>query len=115
MEISKTSSGNNFRWNIIQENKIVGFLDWLIAADELQIIALQIDEPYRRQGFAATALHHLLDIAHKKNMTKIFLEVRKSNIPALALYKKFGFIQQGLRKNYYSAPTEDALLLEKSI
>ena len=43
----------------------------------------------------------------------ISLEVRKSNEPAIALYKSFGFEQNGLRKNYYKNPTEDALIMTK--
>jgi ribosomal-protein-alanine N-acetyltransferase len=49
--------------------------------------------------------------AAKRGVRKVFLEVRQSNAPALALYEHMGFLRVGVRKNFYSNPTEDACLM----
>lgn len=91
----------------------IGCLEYVLAADEAQIIDILIKENYRKKGYGQMLLKYFLEnIA--KNSTYIILEVRKSNMPALALYKKNGFIQIDLRKNYYSNPEEDALVLKKT-
>jgi ribosomal-protein-alanine N-acetyltransferase len=49
--------------------------------------------------------------AAKRGVRKVFLEVRQSNAPALALYEHIGFLRVGVRKNFYANPTEDACLM----
>jgi [ribosomal protein S18]-alanine N-acetyltransferase len=82
--------------------------DW-----ELENIVIAADE--RRRGCAHRLLEHAIAFAAGAGATRLTLEVRASNEPAIALYKKCGFQQDGARKNYYSAPTEDALLFSLSL
>jgi ribosomal-protein-alanine N-acetyltransferase len=63
----------------------------------------------RRQGIASLLLHTALEGVE----AEIFLEVRKSNLPAIALYQKYGFAEYGIPKNYYSSPREDAVLMKR--
>ena len=66
----------------------------------------------QRSGIASQLLRELLIRAKAQNATRISLEVRASNIPAIGLYRKFSFVEAGRRKNYYSNPSEDAVILE---
>jgi [ribosomal protein S18]-alanine N-acetyltransferase len=64
----------------------------------------------RRRGLATMLIEELLRRARESNSHSIFLEVRESNQLAHALYEKLGFAKSGLRKGYYQAPPEDAIL-----
>ena len=64
----------------------------------------------RRQGAGTLLLQKLIAQARAEDGKSIFLEVRESNVGALALYRRFGFEQTGIRKSYYSDPPEDAFL-----
>ena len=66
---------------------------------------------YRRDGYGAMITRKLVKECFKRGMTEIFLEVRISNLAALALYRRLGFAVKGLRKDYYSEPTEDAYIM----
>jgi ribosomal-protein-alanine acetyltransferase len=66
--------------------------------DQVEIIQIIVHSDYRRSGLGTALLHHFIFDA-KARMCR--LEVRADNIPALALYRKFGFIEDGIRKNYY--------------
>ena len=64
----------------------------------------------RRQGVADALLSTLTGFGRDR-LAALMLEVRASNAPAIALYEKHGFAAVGRRKNYYSAPREDAILM----
>ena len=68
---------------------------------------------YRRQGIAETLISMLIVQLKERGSNSLTLEVRVSNIPAIGLYQKLGFIQVGRRPNYYRNPKEDALILRK--
>jgi ribosomal-protein-alanine N-acetyltransferase len=86
-----------------------GFLEYNLSSPEIDIVDIFVDEKFRRQGVASELLTELFD---KYPDHVIFLEVRQSNIPAINLYRKFGFEQFNIRKNYYKNPTEDALAMK---
>ena len=88
-----------------------GFIEYIIAADELQIIDIFIRPEYRRQGLAEKTLGELF--AQNKHLTAVYLEVRASNTAAQNLYNKLGFEKIGIRKNYYNNHVEDAVSLKK--
>jgi ribosomal-protein-alanine N-acetyltransferase len=77
---------------------------------ELEILDVAVDSRRRRKGFATLLLESLLQLAKQRGAQEFFLEVRESNAPALALYRKFGFVVAGRRPNYYRHPDEAALL-----
>lgn len=83
---------------------------WLII-DEINIATFAVDEAYRRQGIAQCLLAHTLIDAHQSGGEKAFLEVRDGNIAARTLYRKFGFVEVGVRKKYYQDNGEDAVLM----
>ena len=68
---------------------------------------------YRRRGIAESLIHELVSELKAKDAYCLTLEVRASNLPAITLYEKLGFVQVGRRPNYYTSPKEDALILRK--
>ena len=92
------------------QEQLAGFLcSWLIAG-ELQIQNLATLPSMRRRGIAVHLLEHAILRSRAKGLTSIWLEVRVSNQPAIALYERFGFSVNGTRSAYY-ADGEDALIM----
>ncbi len=91
-------------------DSLVGYA-LLRCFDDAEIIRIATDPRYRRQGIGSMLLNELLREAHKRNIHSIFLEVRSSNIAAVSLYEQAGFEKAGVRRNYYSAPVEDAIIM----
>ena len=101
------------RKNLTIAGQDAGFIEYVIAADELQIIDVFVQPKYRRQGLAETVLRELF--AKNKHLASVYLEVRVSNTAAQNLYTKLGFEKIGIRKNYYSKPVEEAVLMQKKL
>ncbi len=91
---------------------VLGYAGLLVVLDEGYITNIATDPRYRRQGVAGALLSALLQFG-RPWMSFITLEVRASNEPAAALYRKLGFLVVGRRKNYYDDPREDAILMTK--
>jgi len=88
--------------------KAVAYGGMHIVCGEAYIDNIAVFENLRGYGFGKHITNHLMQTAKKENCEFISLEVRESNIPAKKLYEKLGFIRIGRRKNFYSAPQEDA-------
>lgn len=95
----------------LQDGNIIGYLVATVAADEGEIFILGVDPVARRQGVAAALLDDALAALRGAGAKAVFLEVRRGNKAALALYNRFGFGEAGVRKGYYTDTGEDALLL----
>ena len=80
------------------------------AAD---IVNIAVAERFRRQGVATMLIGRLEDVCAAKGADNIYLEVRRGNSAARALYEKLGYRQVGVRKNYYIKPVEDAVVMLK--
>jgi ribosomal-protein-alanine N-acetyltransferase len=83
---------------------------WLVH-DELHINTIAVDAHVRRQGMATALIKHILAEAVSHGAHRTYLEVRRSNLPAQRLYESLGFTIAAVRRNYYSQPEEDALVL----
>ncbi len=94
---------------------VAGFLILSSVMDEAEIIEVAVAENFRRNGIASGLMSEIFDWCLKNGITQIFLEVRESNFPARECYRKFGFSENGCRKNYYRNPVENALLMSKKI
>ena len=93
--------------------RILGFIvGRRIVAPEWEIENIIVSAPEQRKGIGSALLQDFLRFSQAGS---VLLEVRESNLPALLLYKKCGFQESGRRKNYYSAPQEDAILLSLSL
>lgn len=101
------------------EQKVVGFAMCWFVMDECHIGNIAVHPDYRNQGIATELLNNLLVGCKKEHGTKnLLLEVRVSNEPAINLYKKLGFYELVIRKQYYKNPDnsyEDAIIMAKEI
>lgn len=95
------------------KDKIVGFGGMWTIVDESQITNIAVHPNFRGKGIASKILNELINICENKKVTGLTLEVRKSNNIAQNLYKKFGFIHEGIRPKYYEDNGEDAFLMWK--
>jgi [ribosomal protein S18]-alanine N-acetyltransferase len=77
-----------------------------------EVEGLLVDRHYRRQGIGSALVGASMAWAASAGASAVRLEVRSSNAAAIALYRRHGFSQAGIRRAYYSAPVEDALLLQ---
>ena len=92
---------------------IVGFLGTWYAADQAHIVSVGVADGYRRRGIGELLLIAAVEHAVARETETITLEVRKSNAAARTLYEKYGFVEQGIRKAYYSDNREDAVIMTK--
>lgn len=83
---------------------------WLIV-DELHIATIATHPDFRGQGIGKAILLHALRSARDEGVLKSFLEVRASNVMAQKMYKSFGYVEDGRRKEYYKDNAEDAILM----
>lgn len=93
--------------------KIVGFAGIKILMDEADIMNIVVKKDSRNQGIGSLLLKELINWAKKLNLTSITLEVMEENYSAIHLYRKFGFKQVGIRKNYYK--DKNGLLMTKKL
>jgi ribosomal-protein-alanine acetyltransferase len=96
-------------------HEITGFLMARQAADEAEILNIAVRRAQRRTGVASALFLAALGELHVRKATRLFLEVRESNTPAIAFYRKHGFRQVGKRPAYYRHPDEAALLFERKL
>ncbi len=95
----------------IAKDPVVGFAGMWNAFDEAHLTTIGIDIPYRGRGLGEALLVAVFDEAVRRGVNWVTLEVRVSNEPAQALYRKWGFSVQGVRKRYYSDNGEDAFIM----
>jgi ribosomal-protein-alanine N-acetyltransferase len=93
------------------EEFLAGYIVGRLVADELHINNFAVREAYRRCGIATALLSRLLQEAKSYRALRAFLEVRAGNAAAQALYERCGFAAVGRRRNYYSNPSDDALIM----
>ncbi len=110
---SELSKSESFKFVALENDEVVGFAILEIVLDEGNLLDIAVDVNHRRKGVARALFEKMLEIAKEKDLSFITLEVRSSSAPAIALYEAMGFEKVGVRKNYYSKPTEDALLMTK--
>ena len=97
-----------------EDNGIVIAYCAIIALYETaDLCNIAVKEEYRRCHIAEKLLEKCVITCKARGVTRILLEARESNTPALNFYKKMGFMEIGKRKNYYKEPCEDAVIMEK--
>jgi [ribosomal protein S18]-alanine N-acetyltransferase len=110
-ESLEESASRWIAWVAEFDGQVVGFLIGRPAADEFEILNLAVGKKFQRSGIATKLIHGAIETARSAGVAQIFLEVRASNLPGIALYSRQAFRVCGRRKNYYRDPVEDAVLL----
>lgn len=108
-----------YRCDVLEEEPgvVLGYCILAMALDEAHILNLCVHVARRREGLGSELLDHLLDAARSAGCRRVFLEVRPSNLAALALYARRSFEKLGVRRGYYRAAEgrEDAIVLAKTL
>lgn len=97
----------------VEDGKVIGYIGMSAVIDEGYLFNAAVDSHYRKKGVGSALVRELVTWCQKHDFAFLTLEVRESNAPAIALYSCFGFVRVGERKNYYSDPAENALLMTK--
>ena len=92
---------------------MAGYVGSQSVMGESDMMNIAVHPDYRRQGIAEALVLALVSRLKSEGNYQLTLEVRASNTPAQRLYEKLGFTEVGRRRNYYRAPREDALILQK--
>lgn len=95
------------------DGEMAGFAITQVVLDEATLFNLAVDPRWQRRGFGRQLLEHLALELEKQQVMTLWLEVRASNQPAIALYQQQGFNEVSLRRNYYPAVSgrEDAIVM----
>lgn len=96
---------------ILLDGFIIGAAGYTFNGFEGYINNVVIDEDFRGKGYSKVLMESLLDHGRKEGINEYTLEVRVSNTPAVKLYESLGFVSEGVRKNFYERPVEDAFVM----
>lgn len=101
-------------WVCRADGALVGYAVMMNVVDEIHLLNISVVAERQRQGLGNAMLEHLLGLARRGGAQRVLLEVRPSNVAALALYARHGFAEIGRRRGYYPAGNgrEDAIVME---
>jgi ribosomal-protein-alanine N-acetyltransferase len=94
---------------------VVGYVVAWYVLDEAELANLAVHPDLRHQGVGQALLDAMLNDASARGTSQVYLEVRESNVAARQLYGTRGFEEVARRKRYYRTPTEDALILRRTL
>ena len=95
------------------DGELAGYCGLMQILEEADITNVAVAIPYRRQQIGRRMLEELIRQAEGRGVREITLEVRESNAAARQLYRKLGFEEEGIRKDFYERPTENAVIMWK--
>ena len=95
-------NSNNLCYCRSLNGKTIGYLIAMLAEDTADIQNIGIDTDFQRKGYGTALLNHLIEELRKRDIGEIFLEVRAGNKSAIQFYKRQGFEEISVRKNYYT-------------
>ena len=90
---------------------VVGFIVYWLVHDEVHVLNIATAVEERRRGIGRALMHEAAERGRKAGAVLATLEVRRSNVPAIALYRELGYRQVGVRPNYYADEGEDAIVM----
>ncbi len=106
---------DNTLFLVVEENgKILGYCGVLLVLDEGEITNVAVCRQRQREGIGQFLLSGLFLLLRERGIRVLHLEVRESNQTAIRLYERMGFQKDGLRRNYYTDPSEDAVLMTRT-
>ncbi len=97
-----------------EEGALIGFACMCVIADEAELYDIAALPTHRLRGVGQALMSRMLGDCERLGVESMYLEVRASNLPAFSLYLKNGFEPKGVRRNYYTDPAEDAVVMKKS-
>ena len=97
------------------DEEVVGYIGMYLSFEEGEITNVAVTPSYRQRGCGNLLMEAVKKEAKARNAECVILEVRVSNEPAISLYKKNGFEEIGIRKNFYEHPNEDAIIMKVGI
>lgn len=98
-----------------ESGKVISYAGMVLAADMGDITDVATHPDFRRQGISRAVMERLLEFAVQKQLTSVALDVRVSNVGAIALYEGLGFEMAGKRPRFYRTPPEDAYVMIKQL
>lgn len=98
---------------VLSEGEVVGYCGLMKVLEEGDITNVAVKETCRGRGVGYAMLEKLLEKGKSQGIEAFTLEVRESNASAIGLYEKLGFVNCGVRKNYYENPVENAVIMWK--
>ena len=105
---------DNTIYIVTKENdNVAGYAGMYLSFEEGNITNVAVNPLSRRKGIGEKIVRDILNRAYEKGVRDVFLEVRETNSVAIALYEKIGFKEEGIRKNFYDKPRENALIMWK--
>ncbi|GAA0599370.1 ribosomal protein S18-alanine N-acetyltransferase [Virgibacillus siamensis] len=96
---------------VVADGRIVGYAGMWLVIDDAQITNIAIDPEFRGRKFGQQLFYYTMEQAVLMGAKRLSLEVRESNIAAQRMYRKFGLVPGGIRKNYYTDNQEDAIVM----
>ncbi|MBR2613618.1 MAG: ribosomal protein S18-alanine N-acetyltransferase [Clostridia bacterium] len=99
----------------LENGRVLGYVGMMCVLDEGQIINVAVHPDARRRGVGRSLMQAAEAYAKERGIVFLSLEVRESNIAARSLYSSLGWVEQGIRKGFYSHPVENACVMTKSI
>ena len=106
----------NYRYFVAEQNgEILGYCGFIFVLDEAEIPNVCVKASARKQGIGKQMLNFLEEEAKKLGITILYLEVRQSNQSARNLYTLLGFEEDGIRRDFYELPKENAVLMHKTL
>ena len=98
-----------------ESGRVLGYVGMLCVLDEGQIINVAVHPDARRRGIARALMDELFDVCRERRIAFLSLEVRESNVAARTLYAACEFEECGVRKNFYSHPIENAIVMTREL
>lgn len=100
-----------------ETGEMLGYAVQMLAVDEAELLDIAIAAQHQRQGWGHKLLEEMMVLARRHGMRRMVLEVRASNVAAIGLYRRAGFADIGLRRDYYPAKNgrEDAILMGREL
>ena len=98
---------------VADDGTLAGYLVLSRYVDAWHVMNVAVAEPHRRAGIASAMLRSLFDVTRDDAERGYTLEVRVSNVAAISLYERCGFVTRGVRRGYYTDNREDALIMWK--
>ncbi|MDD5285635.1 MAG: ribosomal protein S18-alanine N-acetyltransferase [Desulfuromonadaceae bacterium] len=112
--VAELDAQYSFPYVAAADDVVVGYLCMMSLFEEAQILDIAVAPDQRGRGIARLLMDHAISVAREKGAELLSLEVRASNIAAINLYERSGFVRTGLRQKYYEN-REDAVLMEKRL